>query len=124
MIKRLVVFIVAIILLFVALYFVSNKVADKSSVINFLSVDIYFALATIVIVVLLYLANIYSPGNVGYLFLSLVFVKLGLFLMIFNEIVFGDLEMIKSDKIILFVALTLSMILEGVFSVKLLSKQD
>lgn len=123
MIKKNLALVVVSLVLFGGLYFSLNAMLpyfDNASNLNLIVLASYFAGATILIGVLVQFALPYVPDKIGVMFLALVFVKLGVFLMIFNQEVFTEEGLVKFDKIAIFSNLFLSLLLQGIFVAKLL----
>lgn len=123
MIKRIAALVLVCIALFAGLYFTLTQMLpyfDNLSHLNLLLLSGYFGIASIVICLLVELAMPYIPNKTGVLFLALVFVKLGVFVMIFNENVFPEEGLVKFDKIAIFSNLFISLLIQGIFVAKLL----
>lgn len=118
MIKRIAALVFICITLFTGLYFTLTQMLpyfDNLSNLNLLLLSSYFGVASIVICLIVELAMPYIPNKTGVLFLALVFVKLGVFLMIFNQDVFTENGLVKFDKIAIFSNLFVSLLIQGIF---------
>jgi hypothetical protein len=123
MIKKILLFLVITIVLFSGAYLLMDFLKsgmDMESHVGYFYIYLYFLIATWAVYFIVVGAVGLAPDKIGYLFLALVFVKLGLFLLIFKATIFGDVGLAKLDKIALFLPLFISMALEAIFILKLL----
>jgi hypothetical protein len=123
MIKKIVIFLIVTIALFTGGYLLMDFLksgTDLESNIEYFYIYLYFLIATWAVYFIVIGAVGLAPDKVGYLFLALVFIKLGLFLLIFKSTIFSDIGLEKLDKIALFLPLFISMALEALFILKLL----
>ena len=127
MIKRILYFITAIILLFALSYsfheYILNMRGDNISYSLFL-VYLFHVIATSIVYVLLELLASQMPNEAGYGYLASMFLKIGFFVLIFQEDVFtDDVELTKPERISLVIPLFLFLITEAIGVFKLLDSK-
>lgn len=126
MIKRIgVYFFLSLVLLF-SLFYIHVFVLEANELMlsyPLLKVYIFNAISSIVVYLLLEFTFKQLPNQVGFAYLTLVFVKLGLFLMIFSEFIFADKSLEKFESISLLIPVFMYLALEAGASFRLLYEE-
>lgn len=125
MIKRILLFAVALVLLFVLSYF-TNSYLVKELTISFSLLQVYLfhvVAAFVVYAIVEFVASI-LPNQAGYAYLASIFIKIGLFVLIFNASVFAKENLSRPERVSLVVPLFLFLITEAVAISKLLNKKQ
>lgn len=126
MLKRVGLYFFIAALLLVVTFFLNDFVlskADLTTSYSLISVYLFNALASIVVYVLLEFTFNSVPNQVGFAYLTLVFVKLGLFLIVFNVPIFSEEGLEKFERVSLIIPVFIFLILEALASFKLLSQE-
>ena len=63
------------------------------------------------------------PSQAGYAYLASVFLKMGVFILLYKSVIFSDMDISKAEKVSLVIPLFLFLILEAIFCSKLLNKK-
>ncbi|WP_299676154.1 DUF6168 family protein [uncultured Tenacibaculum sp.] len=125
MIKRILLFAVALVLLFVLSYF-TNSYLVKELTISFslLQVYLFHVIAAFVVYAIVEFVASILPNQAGYAYLASIFIKIGLFVLIFNASVFAKENLSRPERVSLVVPLFLFLITEAVAISKLLNKKQ
>lgn len=97
--------------------FLHGFLIEKSNVslpFSLTNIYLFFAIASSIIVTTVVLLQKTIPNQLGYLFLTAVFIKLGLFLLIFSEHLYGENQLEKIARISIIVPLFIFLAFEGV----------
>ncbi|ALJ05559.1 hypothetical protein APS56_10685 [Pseudalgibacter alginicilyticus] len=123
MIKR-ILFVVAIfLLLFLISYNLHNYFLNSTPSYSLLDVYLFHVIAAIIVYVIVELVFSVLPNQTGYAYLALIFLKIGLFVLIFQNSIFSNDNLTQLERIGLIVPLFLFLISEAVSVSKLLVKQ-
>ena len=125
MIKRIIYFIVAIIVLFILSYPLHNYVVTSQEIslsYSLLSIYIFHIISAIIIYCIVEAIANYLPSQAGYGYLASVFLKLGFFVLIFKNPVFTE-NLSKPERISLVIPLFLFLISEALGAGKLLNSK-
>ncbi|WP_299619647.1 DUF6168 family protein [uncultured Tenacibaculum sp.] len=125
MIKRILIFTVTLILLFLLSYF-TNAYLVKELTFSFSLLQVYLfhvIAAFIVYGIVEFVASI-LPNQAGYAYLTSIFIKIGLFVLIFNGSVFAKENLSRPERLSLVVPLFLFLITEAVAISKLLNTKQ
>ncbi|WP_299834238.1 DUF6168 family protein [uncultured Tenacibaculum sp.] len=125
MIKRILIFTVTLILLFLLSYF-TNAYLVKELTFSFSLLQVYLfhvIAAFIVYGIIEFVASI-LPNQAGYAYLASIFIKIGLFVLIFNGSVFAKENLSRPERLSLVVPLFLFLITEAVAISKLLNTKQ
>ncbi|WP_299713941.1 DUF6168 family protein [uncultured Tenacibaculum sp.] len=125
MIKRILIFTVTLILLFLLSYF-TNAYLVKELTLSFSLLQVYLfhvIAAFIVYGIVEFVASI-LPNQAGYAYLASIFIKIGLFVLIFNGSVFAKENLSRPERLSLVVPLFLFLITEAVAISKLLNTKQ
>lgn len=102
--------------LFVVSYFSHYtilKVLEIELFYSLMSIYLYFFLGNLTASFIYFAVYKISPDSIGYLFLTLVMVKLGLFMLIFNQSLFAEIALNMTEKVSLLIPLFLFLVVES-----------
>lgn len=126
MIKRILNFLTAIIIVFAVSYF-SNLylLQSKEITISFtlLSVYLFHSIAAIIIYSIVEFVADKMPNQAGYAYLASVFLKIGFFVLIFKATVFTNESLAKAERLSLVIPLFIFLITEAIAISKLLNSK-
>ncbi len=126
MIKRILIFSIIVIAIGVLGYFVNNFFIEKSSAslsFSLASIYLFNVIASLLIYIAVEVVVNYLPNETGYLYLGLMLVKFGVFILMYQNAIFSETGLTKPEKIsILFPVLTFLMI-EAIGVSKLLNNR-
>lgn len=126
MIKRILYLILTVIILFLVSYSVHEYVLTLKEVIlpySLLSIYIFHVIATIIIYVSLEFLADNLPNEAGYGYLAFMLLKIGFFLLIFQDTVFGEEKLVKLEKVSLVIPLFIFLATEAIVVSKLLNNK-
>lgn len=126
MIKRVLYFIVAIILLFLISYTTHDYILNLREIdlsYSLFSVYSFHVIATIIVYVSLEVLADNLPNEAGYGYLALMLLKIGFFLLIFQDTVFPEEKLIKLERVSLVIPLFLFLATEAIVVSKLLNSK-
>lgn len=126
MIKRVLYFIVAIILLFLISYNGHDYILNLGEIelsYSLFSVYSFHVIATIIVYVSLEILADNLPNEAGYGYLALMLLKIGFFLLIFQDAVFPEEKLIKLERVSLVIPLFLFLTTEAIVVSKLLNSK-
>lgn len=127
MIKRIFIFTIAIVLLFFISYFLNKYLVDKNNLtLSFplFKVYIFQTISALFVYILIELILTVLPNETGYLYLALTMIKIGVFVLIFQDSIFSENPLTKADKASLIIPLFLFLITEVVGVSKLLNNKE
>jgi len=126
MIKRIIQFIAAVVILFVVSYLPHDYVLNSKDIylsFSLFSVYLFHVIAaTIVYLIVEFIAD-KMPNQAGYAYLASVFLKMGFFVLIFQATVFANEQLTKPERFSLVIPLFLFLIIEAVAISKLLNSK-
>ena len=124
--KRLIVFFITILILFLAVYFphayIIRGVAGDYPVM--FQMYLFHALSSIIVYVFIELVFSKIPDQTGFAFLASVFIKVGFFMLFFSGYVYKDQPLEVFEKMAIVTPFFLFLITESIFSFKLLNKAE
>ncbi|MDO6811772.1 DUF6168 family protein [Tenacibaculum soleae] len=126
MIKRILYLILTVIILFLVSYSVHEYVLTLKEVnlpYSLLSIYIFHVIATIIIYVSLEFLADNLPNEAGYGYLAFILLKIGFFLLIFQDTVFGEEKLVKLEKVSLVIPLFIFLATEAIVVSKLLNNK-
>lgn len=126
MIKRILYLILIVIVLFLVSYSVHEYVLTLKEVnlpYSLLSIYIFHVIATIIIYVSLEFLADNLPNEAGYGYLAFMLLKIGFFLLIFQDTVFGEEKLVKLEKVSLVIPLFIFLATEAIVVSKLLNNK-
>ena len=126
MIKRILYFLTAIVLLFAVSYFPHNYTLQlKETHLSFslLYVYLFHVIAAIIVYSIVEFVAEKLPNQAGYAYLASIFLKIGFFVLLFQASVFANEQLSKPDRISLVIPLFLFLIVEAIAVSKLLNNK-
>ena len=124
--KRIIIFLLVVLLITTASFLLNNYLLQINDVVlNFSlgTIYLFFAIAAILIYVIVEFVADKMPNQAGYAYLASMFLKIGFFLLIFQDGIFREVPLSKSEKFSLIIPLFLFLALEAVFISKLLNNK-
>lgn len=125
MIKRLLIFLTVSAITFAISLSVNTYILKSQPNISLsfalVSVYLFHFIASIIVYLLLEFTVKYVPKNAGYLYLASVFIKMGVFFLVFQKLFYDTKILNNAEKISLIIPLFLFLILETAFASKLLN---
>lgn len=126
MIKRIVVFTLLVITLGVlGFYLNSYLVSNSETTLTFSIASIYLfnSLASIIIYTAVEVVLKYLPNETGYLYLGLMLVKFGVFILMFQTSIFSETGLTKPEKVTILVPILTFLMVEAIAVSKLLNNK-
>ena len=126
MIKRILYLIVTVIILFLVSYSAHDYVLTLKEIklpYSLFSIYIFHVIATIIIYVSLEFLADNLPNEAGYGYLAFMLLKIGFFLLIFQDTVFGEDKLVKLEKVSLVIPLFIFLATEAIVVSKLLNNK-
>ena len=126
MIKRLFFFTIAIVVLATSVLFIQKwYISSQGESLSFsLNAIYYFHFAAyLIIVVAVELLSKKLPNQVGFFYLASVFIKIGFFVLIFNNTIFGETPLNMLERITIIIPFFMFLIFEAIYSGKLMNAQ-
>ncbi|APG65966.1 hypothetical protein LPB136_11595 [Tenacibaculum todarodis] len=124
MIKKILPFLSAIIIVFLISYLGHSKSLDLfNSQLSYslLKVYLFHLIASAIVFTLVVLVFFKIPNQAGYAYLASVFLKLGFFVLIFKASVFTEVDLTKVERVSLVIPLFIFLISEAIGVSKLLN---
>ncbi|WP_431166033.1 DUF6168 family protein [Tenacibaculum halocynthiae] len=126
MIKRILFFLAAVLLVLAVSYFPHNYVIIAKEIqLSFSLLGVYLfhvVSATIVYLIVEFVAD-KMPNQAGYAYLASIFLKIGFFVLVFQASVFTNEQLTKPERFSLVIPLFLFLILEAIAVSKLLNSK-
>lgn len=125
-IKRIGVYFLIAFGLFVVGYWSNTSIIshyDAETSLPLLQVYVFHALFSVMVYAICELVYLALPAQVGYAFLASVFLKMGFFVLIFKNSLFGEIDLKMLERVSLIVPLFLFLLLEAVAIAGLLNKE-
>ncbi|MFD0964569.1 DUF6168 family protein [Pseudofulvibacter geojedonensis] len=123
MIKRVLFYTLIVVASFVASYFLHDALLSKSLPFSLFNNYLFHAIAAVVVYAIIELMADKLPSQAGYAYLAAIFIKMGVFMLFFQESIFGNVNLVKSDKLSLIIPLFLFLIIEAIGVSKLLNSK-
>jgi len=126
MIKRIVSYLLIVIAVFVVVFFTHQYILDNKQLVlsySLLNVYLFNAIASIIIYGCIELVAKKLPSQAGYAFLTCVFLKIGLFIVLFQSTVFSEIKLEMFQRLSLMIPFFLFIIIETVGVGKLLNSK-
>lgn len=127
MIKRILFFLIAVLLLFVISFFSHNFILQSKEIsVSFSLIGVYafHVISAIVVYSIVELVAEKIPNQAGYAYLASIFLKIGFFVLIFQASIFANEELTKPERISLVIPLFLFLITEAIAVSKLLNNKQ
>jgi len=119
--KRIGIFVAVISALFVVGYFVHSQVLIGNPTFPLLATYIFHSIASVVVYILIELVAKQLPNQAGYAFLATVFVKMGVFVLVFKEILMNENPLPMSDRLGIVIPYFTFLLVEAIFCGRLLN---
>lgn len=123
MVKRILYVALALAILFLVLFNLHNYFITEPYSFSLLQVYIFHAIAVLIVYIGIELVADIMPNQAGYAYLMLMFFKIGLFVLIFQTSVFGEVSLTQPERIGLVVPLFIFLIVEALAVGKLLNSK-
>lgn len=123
MIKRILFYTLILVVSFIASFFLHNAMISKDLPFSLFNNYLFHATAAIIVYAIIELMAEKLPSQAGYAYLAAIFIKMGVFMLFFQESIFGNENLIKSDKLSLIIPLFLFLIIEAIGVSKLLNSK-
>ncbi len=123
MTKRILYFVIAIAVLFALTFSLHNYLNDSTLSYSLLQVYSFHAIAALLVYVSIELLATTLPNQAGYGYLMMMFFKIGIFLLMFQESVFEKDSLTQQERIGLVVPLFIFLMAEAVAVGKLLNSK-
>ncbi len=126
MIKKILPFLAAIIIVFLISYLGHSKSLDLFNYhlsYSLLKVYLFHLIASAIVFTLVVLVFFKIPNQAGYAYLASVFLKLGFFVLIFKASVFTEVDLTKVERVSLVIPLFIFLISEAIGVSKLLNSK-
>lgn len=126
MFKRILIFTAITMFFFLLGYFINKTILESNELVlsfSLLTSYSFNALACIVVYILIEIVVEHIPNETGYLYLGLLMVKLGLFILIFKESIFSERGLTKVDKTCILLPLLFFLAIETIGVSKLLNSK-
>ncbi|GAB1857961.1 hypothetical protein MHTCC0001_27980 [Flavobacteriaceae bacterium MHTCC 0001] len=121
MIKRITVVIIGLLILCAASYTLHNYMNTSSLSFSLLSVYGFHALAAILVYITVEAVASKLPNQAGYAYLMMIFIKIGIFVLIFKNTLFSNTNLLFSERIALIIPLFIFLIAETIAVFRLLN---
>ena len=126
MIKRVLKYLLIVIIVFISFYFIHEYVLSSKQLnlsYSLLNVYLFNAIASILVFSAIEIIANKLPDQAGHAFLACIFLKIGFFLVLFQEIIFPELKLELFQRLSLIIPFFLYIILESVSISKLLNSK-
>lgn len=123
MVKRIIYVALALTLLFIVLFNLHNYFKTESYSFSLLQVYSFHAIAALIVYIGIELVASILPNQAGYAYLMLMFFKIGLFVLIFQASVFGEVSLSQPERIALVIPLFVFLMAEALAVGKLLNSK-
>lgn len=126
MIKRIIIFTIVVVVLaalgfFINNYFIENN--DVSLSFSLLSVYAFNLIASLVIYTAVEIVISYLPNETGYLYLGLMLVKFGVFILLYQDSIFSETGLTKPEKVSILLPVLTFLLVEAIGVSKLLNNR-
>lgn len=121
MLKRIVIVVVGVLLLFAIGYGVHAALLHQNLSFSLLHVYLFFTVSTIIVYAIIEAIASVLPNQAGYAYLAMMCIKIGVFVLIFKEDVFLKADLSQAERVSLIVPLFLFLAAEALAVVKLLN---
>lgn len=126
MIKRILTYLSIITLVFIGVFFTHQYMLETKQLIlsySLLKVYLFNAIASIIIYGCIELVAEKLPSQAGYAFLTCVFLKIGIFIVLFQATVFSEVKLELYQRLSLIIPFFLFIIIEAIGVAKLLNSK-
>ncbi|MBL3657745.1 DUF6168 family protein [Fulvivirga sediminis] len=125
--KRLLIFFIVLMGISVAMYSLQIYVLSSGNYnlhFELMPVYIFHFIATLLVCVLIEAISSIMPNQAGYAYLGSIFIKIGLFLLIFKDALFMEEGMNKPEKLSIVIPMLIFLMIESVYCGRLLNAQQ
>ncbi|WP_147677686.1 DUF6168 family protein [Algibacter pacificus] len=123
MIKRISIVSFILLVLFLIAYNLQNYLTTKTLSFSLLSIYLFHTVAAMLVYVIVEIVAEKLPNQAGYAYLTLMFFKIGAFVLIFQSSVFVNDNLSQMERIGLVIPLVLFLIVEAIVVSKLLNSK-
>lgn len=126
MTKRIVIFLISTIVMFFIGYFLNKYllgINKQTLSFSLLSVYLFNTISCCLIYIAIETIANFLPNEAGYLYLGLSMVKLGVFILIFQEPMFSDVALTKAEKTSIVIPFLIFLLVEAIGVSKLLNNK-
>ncbi|XRE43110.1 hypothetical protein ACIVBQ_001314 [Tenacibaculum discolor] len=126
MIKRILIFTVVVVVLATLGFFINNYFIEKNAVslsFSLLSVYTFNLVASLVIYIAVEIVISYLPNETGYLYLGLMLVKFGVFILLYQDSIFSETGLTKPEKVSILLPILTFLLVEAIGVSKLLNNR-
>jgi hypothetical protein len=109
--------------LFVLIYNIQNYFLNEVLSFSLLNVCLFHLIAAIIVYASVELVANKLPNQAGYAYLTLIFIKIGAFVLIFQSSVFANDNLTQVERLVLVVPLFVFLITEAICVSRLLNNQ-
>lgn len=127
MIKRILIFIITLLVVFFTVYSLNKSYLQDNNVtvaFSLLHIYIFQIITTFIVYITVEILLKKLSHQAGYLFLGLNTLQIGLFLFVFKKYIFAEDPLSTAEKLCFFIPLFLGIFTELIAVVKLLNKQE
>lgn len=122
--KRILLFITLSSIIGVVLFYANNiYLKDLTTRFSLINIYLFFTIASCIIYALVELVAEFLPNQAGFAYLATMFIKIGLFLLIFKNAIFAEKSLEVHEKTSIILPFFLFLITEGIMIGKLLNKK-
>ena len=123
MFKRIIKFTLVVLIAFVLVFFNHQYFTKGILPYSLLNMYLFHAISAIIVYISIEAIAVKLPSQASYTYLAAIFLKIGVFVLMFQSSVFGDVVLSKFERLSLIVPLFLFLIIEAVGISKLLSSK-
>ncbi|CAM1354273.1 MULTISPECIES: DUF6168 family protein [Tenacibaculum] len=126
MIKRIIIFTIVVAALAALGFFVNNYFIEKNTVslsFSLLSVYVFNLIASLVTYIAVEIVINYLPNETGYLYLGLMLVKFGVFILLYQDSIFSETGLTKPEKVSILLPILTFLLVEAIGVSKLLNNR-
>ena len=126
MIKRILFFLAAILVVFAVSYLSHNYTITAKEIqlsISLLGVYLFHVIAATIVYLIVEFVADKMPNQAGYAYLASIFLKIGFFVLVFKASVFSNEQLTKPERFSLVIPLFLFLIIEAIAVSKLLNSK-
>lgn len=118
--KRIICVVILILVLLIGAYSLQNYLTPETLPYSLENLYLFHGIAVLIVYLSVELINKQMPNQLGYAYLTLIFFKMGLFILIFKSTIFSDIDLTLAERLGLLVPFFLFLIVETVCIAKLL----
>lgn len=125
MLKQVIVFVLIVVVLLPVAYFSHDFYSEQKGIVlsySLLGVYAFFAIAAVVTYGVCVFVMDMAKDKVGFAFIGMITVKLGFFLLLFSNVIFGDVKLEQPERIAFVIPLLIFLMIETLGVYRLLVK--